>query len=337
MLEWIVMSFVTRVPEFAKSKASMPPLLNRDRVSSKKAKTLAKLRRLIERIERRPLQLPSSDGASNDASTGATQGHASAWCLGVEKVDGRFGAHGLATAAVHEIKPSHSAAAENWAGASMAAMGFAFALSARHGKRHETCKTGMPIALCQPTAMVRELGRVYPWGLPSYGLEPSDLLLIEPRRAEDVLWAAEECLRSQAVRALIMRIDDVDLTSARRLSLAAAAYDTPCLLITGAHTPVTAATATRWSVGPSPCTADPFDDQSPGARSFNVVLERCRAQPSAVQPNAFVLEWCDETLCFRLAAGLCHRAPAPEMAQAELIRGPFGAVGSDRRRSERAA
>lgn len=320
-------SSVSRAMPCVPSRADGLEAVAEDR--QKRERTLTKLRRLIERIEGRPAQVAGPSPSGMCEATRLRQSGATAWRLGAPELDDRIGFKGLDPGGVHEIKPSLEAISGNWAGASCAAAGFAFAMSARHRMVANTRVADLPLAFCQSRAMTGELGQLYPWGLPSYALAPADMLLVEPRHDNDVLWAAETCLRSGGVRCLITRVQDVDLTAARRLALVAAEHQTPCLLLTDARAPVAAATTTRWSVGPDPCASDPFDARAPGARRFRVVLERCRSRPFAAQPGAFVLEWCDEAFCLRVVAGLRDRTASPRLAPGEvpgeLIAGAFGA------------
>jgi protein ImuA len=292
----------------------------------KRAETIAKLRCLVERIEGcRPdgFGTWATDPSAETATRQAERPEAPCWRLGTAMLDDRLGARGIEVGGVHEIRPSSDAMAQGWAGAASAAAGFALALCARHREAVDDRVARLPVAFCQTEAVRRELGQVYPWGLASYALRPCDLLLPEARRDDDVLWAAEECLRSGGVRCLIVRVRDVDLTPARRLALAAAESGTPCLLLTDARAPVVAATATRWCVAPAPCAPDRYDADAPGARRFSVVLDRFRGRPFAAQPDAFALEWCDETFCFRVVAGLRDRAPSPHLATGEVVTGAF--------------
>ncbi len=69
----------------------------------------------------------------------------------------------------------------------------------------------------------REGGTPYAEGLAHFGLDPSRLLIVKPRRIEDCLWAMEEGLRSPALGAVVGEIHGdpkpLDLTATRRLAL----------------------------------------------------------------------------------------------------------------------
>ncbi len=95
---------------------------------------------------------------------------------------------------------------------------------------------------------------------------PQQLLIVETAKPTETLWAMEEGLKSHALGAVIGCLQEVALTPARRLSLAAKAYATPCLLVTDARSPSAGATASRWRIG--------WDEGVGGP--LEVVLEKLR-------------------------------------------------------------
>lgn len=255
------------------------------------------------------------------------------WHLGVAEID-RLLPLGLAENGVHQIRPgepgSHGGAAAVMAAAMMFTIGL---LLRRPGV------PSAPVLWCMPSVTAGELGRAYGPGLAAAGLDPRRLLLIEPARLVDALWAIEEALRSQSLAAVVACLgagstavrkgaadpDLIDLTASRRLALAAAAGATPCLLMTGPRAPPIAAVASRWRVAPSPSALHPFDVRAPGSRRFSVLLERCRGAPLAAGAVEQIVEWCDDAHCFRLAAALADRADAPcraHGAAASVLRWP---------------
>jgi protein ImuA len=163
-----------------------------------------------------------------------------------------------------------------------------------------------------------ELGRPSAAGLRDLGLDPARLIMAEPARAGEALLAIEEGLRSGGLALVAGVLDAVALTPARRLSLAAAAGRTPCLLITHPASEAAAATATRWRIGHEASAPHPFDPRAPGARRFTFEIERCRAGMRGAGLAPLSVEWSDEAHHFAVAAGLAGHVSRPARAR----RGP---------------
>jgi protein ImuA len=235
------------------------------------------------------------------------------WTLGAPAIDRRL-AGALDAAALHEVKPEGRAAgiaAGDWA----AALGFALRLAVRRIHALGARRSASPqILWCWPSVLARELGIPYGQGFALLGLEASSFLFVETARAGDALWAMEEGLKSGSIALVIGVLEEVALTPARRLSLAAAGHLTPCVLVTDPRVPATGSTATRWRVGARASGPHPFDALAPGAPRYAVSLERCRHGSVMTQALSLLLEWSDETHRFRVAPALAHRADAPRAA-----------------------
>ena len=166
----------------------------------------------------------------------------------------------LDVAGVHEIKPaglvdsySDNGSPGDWASAWAAARSLALAMIAR---RRQIIRG--PVLWCMSRRAGTEHGRLYSHGLGQFGLTPADVLLVETGNPQETLWVLEEGLKSQSLALVVGLIDDVALTPARRLALAAQKHHTPCLLLTHPRMPPVAATANtvarRRCAG---CTASP--------------------------------------------------------------------------------
>jgi len=287
----------------------------------------AALRASIRRIERtnpgpffamrNPDAMRPGVLAEQAARTGSGNHSQSGWCLGAPEVDRLTG--GLDPAGVHEIKPVLPGPGVPAAMGAAAAFVFALRLAARRvsSVRPQRGVAGHDvILLCVPLRDRLELGRLYGPGLADLGLDPQQFLIVETVKAADTLWAMEEGLRSQVPAIVVGCLDELPLTPARRLSLAADKYLTPCLAVTAARTPVAGAMATRWRVAAGQSSAHRLDPGSPGLSACVAALERCRHRVGAVNREAFTLEWCNETFRFRLAAGVANREAAPGTAEA---------------------
>lgn len=269
---------------------------------------IAELRESIRKLEAHPPL--SGDDADHAALTvvGSRSRATQPWTFGAPAID-RLLPKGLGLNAVHEIKGEIEGTALK-AGASapcwMTALGFAIRLAVR---RIDLLSSAKPwIMWCWPRALAGEFGHPSGMGLVHLGLDPSRLLIVETPRAADALNALEEGLKSQTLGLAFGVFDDVDLTPARRLSLAAGASHTPCLIITHPASAAAAATATRWRVASAASAPHAFDARAPGAVRFMAGLERCRVRPESAATSPMFLEWCDETRRFSLAAGMADHA-----------------------------
>lgn len=270
---------------FPLNRSSAPPLaapVLREARQKATPALLEHLQRRVREIERHASLLPA----------GREPG-AAPWRLGAPVLDARLGLKGLEVAAVHEVKP---VAEGPVAGASAAALGFLLRLAACRIRSltRESRHAGLRILCAAPVSTLHEMGWLYGPGLAALGLDPRMFLLVETGRESDALWAIEEGLRSGSLALVIGILEGLGLTPARRLSLAAEECRTPCLLLTGARTPVAGATASRWRIAPAPSGSDPFDPAAPGRLRYSVRLERCRAAPPDAEA-AYLLEWSERS------------------------------------------
>ncbi|TDH61877.1 hypothetical protein E2C06_14100 [Dankookia rubra] len=143
-----------------------------------------------------------------------------------DAIDQRLPGGGLARAAVHEVLAADPGAAAGFCGLLLArARGTVLWIAA------------------EPDA--------WPPGLARFGLSPADLVLVQAPRRQDALWAMEESLRCPGIAGALLAADGLDLTTARRLQLAAEAGGAIGLLLRPDGEAEAGATAalTRWRVG----------------------------------------------------------------------------------------
>ena len=305
--------------EFTSVKADVPiwpvpspvPSIGRP-AASVKAAVITGLRSRILSLERHASRRdPSSQ--PDDAGTSSRRW---SWELGCPSFDELL-PRGLETNSVHEIKGTPSALGGASAGDWMAAIGFAARLAVRRldalseMRALDAASRGAPpraahpwVLWCWPKALAGEFGAPSAAGLAHLGLDPSRLLIIETARASEALNAVEESLKASSLAVVIGVLNEIELTPARRLSLAAGETATPCLLITHPSSEPVGATATRWRVARAPSAEHRFDPRAPGAARVSATLERCRARPASAAWPSLLLEWCDETRRFGLASGV---------------------------------
>jgi protein ImuA len=278
---------------------------------------LEHLRGQIRKIERPPVLLTAraesvERGEKHPAEFAQVS---STWTLGVPEVDALLGAEGLEIAGMHEIKPALFESGSSWAAGAAAAFLFALALGTRRTALPDLNRNQSAFILCcRAAATANELGQIYGPGLRTLGLDPDRFFMAEPAKEADVLWVMEEGLRSESLALVLGSVQSIPLTSARRLSLAAAAHRTPCLLLTHPRSEAVGSTVTRWRVGSHPAAPHPFDERAPGKPRFALRLERCRSRPIPTGALPFVVEWCDETHSFRMVSHLADRSDAPRRA-----------------------
>jgi protein ImuA len=265
---------------------------------------------VIEKLRSHIRKIEGAADVALPASGRAREVHAEDWTLGIPALDALLGAGGLDAGGVHEIRGSAFREGAAAAAATTAAMrAFALLLAVR---RIDSQKRPGPVLWCLSAAAALETGAPSRRGLAVLGLDPGRLIIVTPRKTQDVLWVIEEAAKASCLSLVLGEVKDVGVTAARRLSLASAEARTPCLVVTSAGAGSSVVTsATRWRVSPSASAADPLDTKAPGARGFHVVLERCRAKPLVTGSADFAVEWSDAARCFRMAAAIPHRASAP--------------------------
>jgi protein ImuA len=220
--------------------------------------------------------------------------HGSGTDFGVPAIDGALPGGGLARGCLHEVTGS---------GRDAAAGGFAAALLGRLAHNdaqedaHEDAQQDAHLLWCRVSGRGAEPGLPYAPGIERFGVAGRQIVFVEARRGDDALWAMEEGLRSSGVAAVYGEGVTLDLTTSRRLQLAAEASGKTALALLSARgaPPVTAAT-TRWRVTALPSLAC---DGPPRPR-WRIELVRCRGG----NPNRWIVEWDDATRHFDLAAPL---------------------------------
>ncbi len=149
-------------------------------------------------------------------------------------------------------------------------------------------------------------GRLYPPGLAEMGADPAKMLLLQAADLRDALRAAADTIRSKAAGAVILEVQGnaklIDLTSTRRLALAAAETGVLALLVRGDAVPMPSAASTRWQVCSAP--SSPLPGNTPGLATFDIDLLRHRG---GIAPFAARVTWDHATRTFHdapLSGGL---------------------------------
>jgi len=169
---------------------------------------------------------------------------------------------------------------------------------------------GGPVLWCQPGF------DLYAPGLAACGLDPARLIVVTARRPADRLWVLEEGLRCRALAAVLGELDDLDLTAARRLQLAAETGGvTGFVLRAGGPASAVNIAATRWRITAVPAGHGVHPQKWLGPSRWQVELLRCRGG----RPGRWLIEWTEggwheATDPVALAAALRDRPDTPARA-----------------------
>lgn len=202
-----------------------------------------------------------------------------------KSVDGRFPAGWL-----HELwsaKPRDHAAVTAWA------------LSVSHS-------TDKPILWITTAQLLREQGLPYGPGLLSLGINPERFILVRARSLHDSLWALEEGIKSEAFASVIGELDDIDITSSRRLSLAVQTHKARCMLLVRRESKPQTVAYSRWCASPQQSIGG--NDGLPGNARLHVALDKHRG---GARPHQTILEWQDATHRFHMVSSLADRPLVP--------------------------
>ncbi len=167
----------------------------------------------------------------------------------------------------------------------------------------------MAAQACKPVLWIGHGDMPYAPGLAALGLSPERVVMVRPHRSAQGLWALEEALRCRALAGVLAEVWDLDLTSARRLQLAARASGVSALVLN--HGAPANAAVTRWRVGAAPSRSDAA--LGVGEWCWTVELLRCRGRGIDDQGMvaAWEVEWDEQACSLRLAAPAADRATAP--------------------------
>jgi protein ImuA len=173
---------------------------------------------------------------------------------------------GLPAGCIHEVK-----------GTSLAvALAFSAILSARLAGDHGN------IVYIAPDR------RLHPLGLLPYGMKLDQFLLVSVRRSQDLAWAVMEALRCPQANAVMAVLDGLDLTSSRRMQLAAESSGATGFFLGHAASAPIAAPMTRWKVSSrAGRPGQRFDEPE-----WTLDLLYCRGG----RPGNWSMEWRDQQL-----------------------------------------
>lgn len=199
--------------------------------------------------------------------------------------------------------------------------------------------------LAGTTLWVARQQDLYGPGLHACGVAPADLLLVTSRNDQETLWVMEEAIRAAGIACVIGEIDGLDLTSSRRLQLAAESHGCMVLALRrGRHAKTNAqhqapiAAATRWkilpasslSAAPRPGLGDPcwrlelWRRRNGPTGSWTITLHeqelRHVEEPTRSNPSAIPASTAATAISIPLAAALDNRSLATAAMPAKTRR-----------------
>ena len=200
-----------------------------------------------------------------------------------------------------------------------AGLGFVAAILGRLAAS-EGCKDKQ-ILWCQPPAGLYETGNLYAPALAAYGLDPERVLVARGHRDADIHWTMEEGLRCQALFAVVGQVRGLDLTTSRRLQLAARRSGVTAFFLMAGGEQATSrqepsAAVTRWRVASTP--ADGLAAGSLHGTAWQLELVRCRGglprQWRVIFDSSDTQDQAGKGMPhapgrFRVAAAVCNRSP----------------------------
>ncbi|MFY8113074.1 MAG: ImuA family protein [Rhabdaerophilum sp.] len=183
---------------------------------------------------------------------------------------------GLVRGALHEFHAPE-------AGHAAAAGGIMLALACRAAERR-------PVLLVRQDFLDLETGVLHPAGLPELGLDPTRLVVVRVRDIAGLLQAGAEAARCPALGAVLLESwgdhRAFDLTSSRRLALAAQNSALPILMMRVAAPATPSAATTRWQVRPGLSRA--LEARAPGPPCFRLQLLKHR---QGIDLSEWCVEW----------------------------------------------
>lgn len=128
---------------------------------------------------------------------------------------------------------------------------------------------------------------VFPPALLIFGVKPDNIIFIDAKREKETLWVAEEALKCPGLAAVVTEVQELSLTSSRRLQLAVEQSKVTGFLIR--VNPVgknQTACFTRWNITPLP-SAEQQHMPGVGFPRWKVTLEKVRNG----KPGTWHMEW----------------------------------------------
>lgn len=154
----------------------------------------------------------------------------------------------------------------------------------------------LPILWIGEVSAKLEGGQIYPPGLLSLGIDPSQCLFVQPRSLNDALWAAELAAKQTSLAATILEVRgnprELDMAGTRRLHLRAQAAKRPFFLLRQSSEPEATAARTRIFIEPAAASSKILPSQQTLFNSLQYSAFRLQLEKSkSLSRQSFILEW----------------------------------------------
>lgn len=165
----------------------------------------------------------------------------------------------------------------------------------------------LPILWIGEVSAKLEGGQIYPPGLLSLGIDPSQCLFVQPRSLNDALWAAELAAKQTALAATILEVRgnprELDMAGTRRLHLRAQAAKRPFFLLRQSSEPEATAARTRIFIEPAEASFRTLSSQKKLSKSLQYSAFRLQLEKSkSPSQQSFILEWNHDAKSFKTRA-----------------------------------
>lgn len=162
----------------------------------------------------------------------------------------------------------------------------------------------LPILWIGEVSAKLEGGQIYPPGLLSLGIDPSQCLFVQPRSLNDALWAAELAAKQASLAATILEVrgnpHELDMAGTRRLNLRAQAAKRPFFLLRQSSEPEATAARTRIFIEPAAASSKILPSQQKLSNSLQYSAFRLQLEKSKnPSPQSFILEWNHDAKSFK--------------------------------------
>lgn len=143
-----------------------------------------------------------------------------------------------------------------------------------------------------PSVWISPNKSTFPPGIKTFGLEPNNIIFIQPKKPKEILWVIEEALKTDCISAVIGDIKEVSFLESRRLQLAVEQSKVTGLLLRRNPKNLATACVTRWRIKPMP--TEKKSIPGIGFPKWNVELLKVRNG----KPGHWHMQWHNERFEF---------------------------------------